>query len=148
MFFQIQTRIDDATDSANNNVFDTGQNYHEGSSGQNNDKHPERISDDLVYYTSPSNNSLRGTRFSTGSFIKDQGAFVHLDHFDMESFVFVTASSTNHFKPSNMSVASLQHHFPNKKIIYYDLGLKEGEVEAVSIAPPPLRVILLATGFV
>ena len=61
----------------------------------------------------------------------DQINPVTLDPEVMESFVFVTASSSNHFEESQDAVASVQHHFPKYKIIYYDLGLTRGQIKEV-----------------
>ena len=70
---------------------------------------------------------------------KDLWEYIDLDQINpvtlnpevMESFVFVTASSSNHFEESQDAVASVQHHFPKYKIIYYDLGLTRGQIKEV-----------------
>ncbi len=41
----------------------------------------------------------------------------------MKNFVFVTAASDNHYKESQDLIGSIQEHYPDKEIIYFDLGL-------------------------
>ncbi len=49
--------------------------------------------------------------------------FVHLTKETLEDFAFVTGASENHFLESKGLVACIQQHFPDKKLVYYDLGL-------------------------
>ena len=57
--------------------------------------------------------------------------FINITEYDLTNFTFVTSSSSNHFKESLDMVAGVQHHFPDKKLIYYDLGLKPGQRKKV-----------------
>ncbi|KAK2143137.1 hypothetical protein LSH36_874g01076 [Paralvinella palmiformis] len=54
--------------------------------------------------------------------------FFVLNEQTMDKFVFVMAASSNHFEESMDGVASIQHHFPGKKLFYYDLGLHHQQV--------------------
>ena len=57
--------------------------------------------------------------------------FIDLKTHVMTEFVFVMAASSNHFDESVDAVASIQTIMPEKKIIYYDLGLKEEQIKEV-----------------
>ena len=57
--------------------------------------------------------------------------FINLTSYKMTDFVFVTAASSNHFDESKDAVASVQTIMPKKKIIYFDLGLKEDQIKKV-----------------
>jgi len=59
--------------------------------------------------------------------------FFVLNEQTMDKFVFVMAASSNHFEESMDGVASIQHHFPGKKLFYYDLGLHHQQVLRVSV---------------
>ena len=60
--------------------------------------------------------------------------FTELTNENADDFVAVTATSSNHFAESVDAVASVQKHMPNRRIIYYNLGLTEKQLRAVSIA--------------
>ena len=45
----------------------------------------------------------------------------------IEDFVFVTGVSANHFQQSKDAIAGVQHHFPKKKVLYFDWGLTEDQ---------------------
>ena len=51
----------------------------------------------------------------------------------LDNYVFVTACSSNHFGESNVTVRRVRKLFPDKKIIFYDLGLATDEINHVSI---------------
>ena len=57
--------------------------------------------------------------------------FIDLETHVMKEFVFITAASSNHFKESVDAVASIQTLMPEKRIIYYDLGLEEKQITEV-----------------
>ena len=57
--------------------------------------------------------------------------FVSLDKKNVNPFVFVTAVSENHFSESIDAIASVQAHFPRRKIYYYDIGLNEEQKHQV-----------------
>ena len=46
----------------------------------------------------------------------------------MQDLVFVTYSSSNHFRESYDAIATTQFMFPNHTIYYYDLGLKASQI--------------------
>ena len=50
----------------------------------------------------------------------------------VSNFVFVTAANSGHFNNSLDTVGSVQYHFPDKLILYYDLGLTANEKLQVS----------------
>ena len=60
--------------------------------------------------------------------------FKILDEVSVKHFVFVTACSDHHFNESIDAVASVQKHFPDRHIIYYDIGLREFQRQAVICA--------------
>ena len=57
--------------------------------------------------------------------------FINITEYDLTNFTFVTSSSSNHFNESLDMVAGVQHHFPDKKLIYYDLGLTSNQRKQV-----------------
>ena len=57
--------------------------------------------------------------------------FVSLDENNVNRFVFVTGVSENHFKESKDAIASVQAHFPGRKLYYYDIGLNEEQKHQV-----------------
>ena len=48
-----------------------------------------------------------------------------------EMDVFVTAASSNHFTEEIDAIASIQTHMPQRKIIFFDIGLKQHEIAQV-----------------
>ncbi len=50
---------------------------------------------------------------------------------NVKDFVFVTADSKGHFKESIDGIASLQKYFPDRRIIYYDIGLSSDQRKEV-----------------
>ena len=50
----------------------------------------------------------------------------------MADFVFVTAASSNHFKEELDNIALIQTLMPQKKIIFFDIGLKQHQIARVS----------------
>ena len=59
--------------------------------------------------------------------------FVKLDGSSMTNFVFLTASSANHFEESLDGVKSVLRYFPSHTIIYYDLGLSPNQSRRVGV---------------
>ena len=57
--------------------------------------------------------------------------FVSLDERNVNQFVFVTGVSQNHFDESKDAIASVQAHFPGRKIYYYDIGLNKKQKKQV-----------------
>ena len=49
----------------------------------------------------------------------------------MDDFVFVTAASSNHFTEELDNIASIQTLMPQRKIIFFDIGLKQHEIAQV-----------------
>ena len=49
----------------------------------------------------------------------------------MADFVFVTAASSNHFAESVAAIAAIQTIMPEKKMLYFDIGLKTEEIAKV-----------------
>ncbi len=49
--------------------------------------------------------------------------FANVSNESAKGFVFVTASSRNHFLESKDLIAGIQRFYPHKAIIYYNLGL-------------------------
>ena len=62
------------------------------------------------------------------------GSFIHLDSHTVETFVFATGASANHFNESIDAIARIQLYMPNHTIMYYDLGLRPWQVDRVSIS--------------
>ncbi|ELU14462.1 hypothetical protein CAPTEDRAFT_210917 [Capitella teleta] len=55
----------------------------------------------------------------------------YLESLDADSvmdFVFVTGSSSNHFRESMDAIATIQEQFPKHRIMFYDWGLRTGQV--------------------
>ena len=90
----------------------------------------------LLQYTNPLNYSQSGLAFHV-----DQSAFAHLgippsefvepDVLSFKKFVFVTSASSNHFNESMDMIASIQTHFPDKDVYFYDLGLTSYQIQEV-----------------
>lgn len=51
---------------------------------------------------------------------------------NVKQFVFVTASSENHFEESVDAMAAVQHHFKDKKVLYYDWGLTKHQRQVLT----------------
>ena len=49
----------------------------------------------------------------------------------MYDFVFVTAASSNHFTEEIDAIASIQTLMPQKKIMFFDIGLKADQIAQV-----------------
>ena len=58
--------------------------------------------------------------------------FANLTGDFLQQYVFVTASSKNHYHESIDAVASVQKYFPGRKIYYYDIGLNADQRNNVS----------------
>ena len=43
----------------------------------------------------------------------------------------MTAASANHFEESLDAISSIMHHWPEKRVIYYDIGLRDSQIEQV-----------------
>jgi hypothetical protein len=97
-------------------------------------------------YHHPHNDSWHGTPFSavTPTHVRRYitplatSAAVTLTRAMLDDFVFVTAASNGYgyFQASLDTIGRIQRHFPNKTIIYYDLGLKTSQIELVSVHQP------------
>ena len=57
--------------------------------------------------------------------------FVSLNEKNVKQFVFVTGVSESHFNESKDAIASVQAHFPGRKLYYYDIGLNEEQKKQV-----------------
>jgi hypothetical protein len=94
-----------------------------------------------LHYHHPHNDSWHGTPFSavTPTHVRRYitplaiSAAVTLSRAMLDDFVFVTAANTKYFDTALDTIVRIQRHFPNKTIIYYDLGLTITQVEQVSI---------------
>ena len=53
-------------------------------------------------------------------------------NFNWETLPMVIGASSNHYKESLAAVEAHHNMFPKSTMYYYDLGLKEQEVQAVS----------------
>ena len=51
----------------------------------------------------------------------------------MDDFVFVTAASSNHFTEEIDAIASIQTLMPQKKIVFFDIGLKADQIAQVGL---------------
>ena len=58
-------------------------------------------------------------------------SYIEFKDMPIEKLVFVTATSSNHYKESHAAVASVQKYFPNHTIMY-DIGLSQGQAQEVS----------------
>ena len=65
------------------------------------------------------------------TFMPPRDSFHSLSPDKMDDFVFVTAASSNHFKEEVDNIASIQTLMPNKKIIFFDIGLRPHEIATV-----------------
>ena len=65
------------------------------------------------------------------TFIPPTDSFHTLSPDKMDDFVFVTAASSNHFKEQLDNIASIQTHMPQRKIIFFDIGLTADEIAQV-----------------
>ena len=76
------------------------------------------------------------------TFMPPSGSYHTLTPDKMADFVFVTAASSNHFAESVDAIASIQTLMPEKKILYFDIGLKADQIAQVcrrkSLITPPL----------
>ena len=57
--------------------------------------------------------------------------FVNLSDSTLEDFVFVTAANEDFVENSIEGIATIQQYFPHRKIIFYDLGMKEESIQKV-----------------
>ena len=48
-----------------------------------------------------------------------------------DKFLVVSAISSNHYNEEQDMIATAQHFFPNSRIIIYDIGLKQTEIDAL-----------------
>ncbi|KAI0216004.1 hypothetical protein LSAT2_031931 [Lamellibrachia satsuma] len=65
------------------------------------------------------------------TFMPPSGSYHTLTPDKMADFVFVTAASSNHFAESVDAIASIQTLMPEKKILYFDIGLKADQIAQV-----------------
>jgi hypothetical protein len=92
-------------------------------------------------YRHPHNDSWHGTPFSAVTLTHVRryitplatSAAVTLNRTMLDDFVFVTAASDKYFDTSLDTIGRIQRYFPNKTIIYYDLGLTISQIFQVSI---------------
>ena len=92
-----------------------------------------------MVYSPPFNISQTGRRFSTTEdYLRHlkipPSTFLTLKYEDVmaEKYVFVMAASENHFAESKDAIGSVQIYKPMHQIIYYDIGLAEGQVKEVT----------------
>ncbi|CAH1774565.1 unnamed protein product, partial [Owenia fusiformis] len=60
-----------------------------------------------------------------------KSSFVELSEEMLQNFVFVTASSRNHFNESLDLIGSIQTYYPDRDIYYYDIGLEDENVAKI-----------------
>lgn len=60
--------------------------------------------------------------------------FVNLTKATVKKFAFVTAASNNHFMESQGVIERIQKYYPERDIIYFDLGLSNSSRDKVSLA--------------
>ena len=65
------------------------------------------------------------------TFMPPSGSYHTLAPDKMADFVFVTAASSNHFAESVDAIAAIQALIPEKKIMYFDIGLKAEQIAKV-----------------
>ncbi|KAI0216005.1 hypothetical protein LSAT2_031932 [Lamellibrachia satsuma] len=65
------------------------------------------------------------------NFMPPSGSYHTLAPDKMADFVFVTAASSNHFAESVDAIAAIQTLMPQKKIMYFDIGLKAEQIAQV-----------------
>ncbi|CDW58416.1 DUF1647 domain containing protein [Trichuris trichiura] len=91
----------------------------------------------LCYYH-PEEGNIRGRPFheNTLRLLKKLNIFDHTKRYvDPEKYltenepIFLTAASTEFFGPVKVAIRSVQEYFPNRTIIFYDLGMTEHEVK-------------------
>ena len=63
-----------------------------------------------------------------------QKAIQSLNESVINNFTILTGSSSNHFQESNYTVKRMRQLFPDKRLIFYDLGLEKKFVSQVTIA--------------
>ena len=73
------------------------------------------------------------------TFMPPSGSYHTLTPDKMADFVFVTAASSNHFAESVDAIASIQTLMPEKKIMYFDIGLKAEQIAKVRRLHPVSR---------
>ena len=88
------------------------------------------IADDLPIRYAKTSMSFNVSLKLRRSFVP-KTSFIDLETHVMNDFVFVMAASSNHFQESVDAVASIQTLMPEKRIIYYDLGLEEKQITEV-----------------
>ena len=57
--------------------------------------------------------------------------FVSITDTILHEFIFVTAVNTLYFQPALEGIANIQKHFPEKNIIFYDIGLIPKQIAQV-----------------
>ena len=65
------------------------------------------------------------------TFMPPSGSYHTLTPDKMADFVFVTAASSNHFAESVDAIASIQTLMAEKKMLYFDIGLKTEQIAKV-----------------
>ena len=90
-------------------------------------------SEPYVYQLRNSSTILTGLPFPVLACTETKPShFIDINKYDLSNFTIITGSSSNHFKESKDLVAGLQKFFPDKKIYYYDIGLRGHQVRQVS----------------
>ncbi|CDW58419.1 DUF1647 domain containing protein [Trichuris trichiura] len=111
---------------------DDGRRYHWLSKLWCNETQPSR----LCYYHPEDN--IRGRPFheNTLRLLKKLNIFDHTERYvDPANYlkendpVFLTAADSSYFGPVKVAIRSVQEYFPNKTIIFYDLGMTKHEVK-------------------
>jgi hypothetical protein len=66
----------------------------------------------------------------------------------VSELVFVTANSWTHFPESLDGVASVQHHYPGARILYFDWGLRKNQIQMLNslcnVTVRPFKVSFLS----
>ncbi|KAI0238787.1 hypothetical protein LSAT2_010461 [Lamellibrachia satsuma] len=67
------------------------------------------------------------------TFMPPSGSYHTLTSEKMADFVFVTAASSNHFAETVDAISSIQTIMPEKKIMYFDIGLKAKQIAETAL---------------
>jgi hypothetical protein len=94
-----------------------------------------------LHYHHPHNDSWHGTSFSAVTPIHVRryitplatSAAVTLSQAMLDDFVFVTAASDIYFDSSRSLIGRVQRLFPNRTIVYYDVGLLANQRQKVRL---------------
>ena len=74
---------------------------------------------------------FKATEEERSTFMPPGDSFHPLSPDKMDDFVFVTAASSNHFTEEIDAIASIQTLMPQKKIIFFDIGLEPDQIAEV-----------------